>query len=50
MSPDVGLYSTGVTLKASAADGRSFFDEVRRLNPKNLCFLPLGGSSLVGES
>ena len=47
--PEVGLYSTGVTLKASCTPGLSFFEEVLKLKPKNLCFLAVGGSSGLGE-
>ena len=43
--PDVGLYSTGVILKASCMPGLSFLLEVRKLKPKNLCFFPVGGNS-----
>lgn len=46
--PEVGLYSTGVTLNASCTPALSFFEDVLKLNPKNLCFLAVGGSSGVG--
>lgn len=45
VTPDVGLYSTGVILKASLTPGLSFLDDVRKLKPKNLCFFPGVGNS-----
>lgn len=45
VTPDVGLYSTGVILKASFTPALSFLDDVRKLKPKNLCFFPGAGNS-----
>lgn len=47
--PVVGLYSTGVILNAFSTPALSFLEEVRKLKPKNLCFLPGAGRSGVGD-